>query len=114
MIVLNLFRLTYGEFELSTHPLIDNIFNNWKFPVMDKPKEKNPDLVILGERIKKFRVEKGLTLKMLAHSIHKDAQSISRVETGNLNPTYLYLLEVCKGLNIDIAVLLKDLVISDS
>jgi putative transcriptional regulator len=81
---------------------------------MDKPKERNPDLVILGERIKKIRLEKGLTLKALAHSVRKDAQSISRVEMGNLNPTYLYLLEVCKGLDIEVSVLLKDLSITDS
>jgi putative transcriptional regulator len=76
---------------------------------LKKPKEKNPELVVLGARLKKIRLEKGLTLETLAHSIRKDAQSISRVEMGNLNPTYLYLLEVCKGLQIDITELLKDL-----
>lgn len=81
---------------------------------MVDPKERNPDLVILGERIKKIRLEKGLTLKTLAHSIRKDAQSISRVEMGKLNPTYLYLLEVCKGLDMNVSELLKDLSIDDN
>ncbi|HEY9177512.1 MAG TPA: helix-turn-helix transcriptional regulator [Flavipsychrobacter sp.] len=63
----------------------------------------------LGERIKALRMEKGMTLKDLAHSIGKDPQSISRVELGLSNPTFVYLTEVCEGLGIEVSELLKDL-----
>jgi transcriptional regulator with XRE-family HTH domain len=63
-------------------------------------------LKILGKRLKLLRKQQGLTLKELAHSIGKDTQSIHRLEMGGVNPSYLYLLEICLGLKIDI----KDLV----
>jgi len=66
-------------------------------------------LRLLGKRLKTIRESKSLTLKKLGYSINKDPQSISRVEMGDINPTYLYLLEVCKGLEIDIVEALKDL-----
>lgn len=69
----------------------------------NKVQQKN--LNNLGEKLKSIRMERGLTLKDLGHLIDKDPQSISRVEMGKINPTYLYLLEVCKGLEIDISVL---------
>ena len=66
-------------------------------------------LKALGKRVKSIRKEKNLTLKQLSNSISKDAQSIHRLETGDVNPSYLYLLEVCEGLEIKIEDLLKDL-----
>jgi len=60
----------------------------------------------LGQRIKDIRAEKGLTLKEVAHRIDKDPQSIHRLEMGGVNPSYLYLLDICKGLEIDIKDLL--------
>jgi putative transcriptional regulator len=65
-------------------------------------------LKILGEKLKSIRNKKGLTLKELGYRIDKDPQSISRVEMGDINPTYLYLTEVCRGLEIDIAELFKN------
>jgi len=64
-------------------------------------------LKILGQRLKDIRNEKGLTLKELGYKIDKDPQSISRVEMGDTNPTYLYLLEVCKGLEVDLSEVIK-------
>jgi len=64
-------------------------------------------LLVLGNRLRTIRNGMGLTLKDLGYRINKDPQSISRVERGNINPTYLYLLDVCKGLEIDITELLK-------
>lgn len=56
----------------------------------------------LGERVKSLRNEKGLTLKELAYSINKDPQNISRIEMGDVNPGYLFLLALCEGLEVDI------------
>lgn len=66
-------------------------------------------LRVLGNKLKTIRKGKGLTLKQLGYLIDKDPQLISRVEMGDVNPTYLYLLEVCKGLEIDIMEIFKDL-----
>ncbi len=61
----------------------------------------------LGKRVKTLRIEKGLTLKELAYSIGKDHQSIYRLESGGVNPSYLYLLDICTGLEIDLSELLN-------
>ena len=66
-------------------------------------------LIALGERVKAIREQKGFTLEKLGELIDKERQSINRLEKGNINPSYLYLLEICKGLQIDITDLLKDL-----
>jgi transcriptional regulator with XRE-family HTH domain len=66
-------------------------------------------LFALGLRVKDIRTQKGLTQKELAHSIDKDPQSIHRLEIGAINPSFLYLLDISKGLAIDISELLKDL-----
>ena len=68
--------------------------------------DKNDDLKKLGQRIKKLRIEKGLSQAKLAVSINKDQQSIFKVESGQFNPSYVYLLELAKGLNITISELL--------
>lgn len=59
----------------------------------------------LGQRLKALRQAQGLTLREMGYRIDKDPQSISRVEMGDINPTYLYLLQVCEGLQVE----LKDL-----
>ena len=60
------------------------------------------ELKRLGARVKALREAKGLTLKELAYKINKDPQSIGRLEMGGVNPSYLYLQEVCDGLGIRI------------
>lgn len=71
---------------------------------ISKTQEKR--LKTLGEKVKAIRLERGLTLKELAFSIGKDPQSIHRLEVGGINPSFLYLIDICKGLNITIEELL--------
>ena len=70
-------------------------------------KEQKEHLKRLGLQLKKIRLLKGLTLKELGYLIDKDPQSISRVEMGDINPSYLYLMEVCKGLGVEIGEVLR-------
>lgn len=70
-------------------------------------KSQEKDLKKLGARIRAIREEKGMSLQDLAYKIDKDKQSISRVENGNVNPTYIYLRELCKGLEIELDELVK-------
>jgi putative transcriptional regulator len=62
----------------------------------------------LGAKIKALRKAKELTQAQLAHSIDKDQQSIQRLEKGGVNPSFLYLMEIAKGLQIHPSVLLAD------
>jgi putative transcriptional regulator len=64
--------------------------------------DKSEELKRLGTRIKELRNSKGLSQAKLGLLILKDQQSIHKVESGEFNPTYLYLLELCKGLEISI------------
>jgi putative transcriptional regulator len=70
---------------------------------------KEQRLKALGLKVKAIRKDKKLTLQELAYSIGKDHQSIYRLESGGINPSYLYLLEICKGLEINISDLLKEI-----
>jgi putative transcriptional regulator len=45
----------------------------------------------------------------LANSIGKDQQSIQRLEAGKINPSFYYLFEISKGLEIELDELTKDL-----
>jgi len=56
----------------------------------------------IGERIRVIRNQKGLTQKQLAHLIGKDQQSIHRLETGNINPSFIYLYEIAQGLEVSL------------
>lgn len=70
-------------------------------------KTDQQQLKALGKRVKSLREERNLSLKALAHAIGKDPQSVHRLEQGGVNPGYLYLLDICEGLEMDIAELLK-------
>jgi putative transcriptional regulator len=69
-------------------------------------KEKKILLKKLGENICKIRKAKGLTQVELASIVNKDQQSIQRLEKGNINPSFYYLTEISKGLEIDLKELL--------
>jgi transcriptional regulator with XRE-family HTH domain len=68
---------------------------------------KKVELTELGKRIKALRKAKGYSQTQLAHLVDKDQQSIQRLEAGNINPSYIYLLEIAKGLDIDLSELIK-------
>lgn len=68
---------------------------------------KNQELQKFGKKIKDIRELKGLTQAQLAHKIDKDRESIARLERGGINPTYIYLMEVCIGLEIKMEELMK-------
>lgn len=61
----------------------------------------------LGEKIKSLRTERGLTLKEMGYKVEKEPQSISRLEMGKINPSYLYLIDISKGLDVELHDLLK-------
>lgn len=68
---------------------------------------KSKELIQLGYRIRELRIAKGLSQAKLGLKILKDQQSIHKVEVGEFNPSYLYLLEIAEGLDISISELLN-------
>ncbi|MGJ1347386.1 helix-turn-helix transcriptional regulator [Sphingobacterium siyangense] len=64
--------------------------------------DKSVVLQRLGNRIRYIRKYKGITQEQLAYSINKDQQSIQRLEKGNINPSYYYLLEIAEGLGVTV------------
>ncbi len=69
--------------------------------------KKQEELTILGEQVRKARMNKGMSQTELAHTIGKDQPSLNRLERGRINPSYIYLLEVCEGLEITLIELLE-------
>ncbi len=67
--------------------------------------EKDERLVKLGNRIKEIRMLKGISQVELANRIGKDQPSLNRVEKGNINPSYIYLVEICEGIGIEMSEL---------
>lgn len=68
--------------------------------------ERTEELIKLGKRIREIRKSKGLSQAKLGVKILKDQQSIHKVETGEFNPTYMYLLEIAQGLDMTISEML--------
>lgn len=56
----------------------------------------------LGDKIRKIRLERGLSQSELANEIDKDQQSIQRLEAGKINPSFYYLCEIAEGLGVKI------------
>jgi putative transcriptional regulator len=63
-------------------------------------------LIQLGNKIKTMRIEKGFNQTEFANLIGKDQPSLNRLETGKINPGYLYLIEIARGLDLTINELL--------
>ncbi len=60
----------------------------------------------LGNKIRLLRLEKGFNQTEFANIIGKDQPSLNRLENGNVNPGYLYLLQIAKGLDLSLNELL--------
>jgi len=67
------------------------------------------ELTKLAERIKTIRLEKKISQEALAHKCDFDRTYISMLERAKRNPTYFNLLRLCKGLEISISELVKEL-----
>lgn len=54
-----------------------------------------------GEKLKKFRTEKGLSLRALATKCDIDDSKISKIENGKFNIKLSTIIELAKGLGIE-------------
>ena len=65
------------------------------------------ELIELGKIIKSKRESKGLTQLELAEKSGVDRNYIGMLERGERNPSYLSLLKIAKGLNVQVYNLIK-------
>jgi transcriptional regulator with XRE-family HTH domain len=61
----------------------------------------------LGERIRAMRKAAGLTLEAVAETSGISRAALSKIERGEMSPTYESLLKVARGLKTDIAALVS-------
>ena len=71
--------------------------------------DKDKELKKLADAIRRIRLRTGLNQTKFAHHIDKDQPSINRLERYRMNPSYIYLLEVCKGLGITLTELIQEI-----
>ena len=60
----------------------------------------------LGTRVKQFRVEQGMTQTELAEKGGLSHSALSKIESGQLSPTFQTLLRIVRGLGVDMSRLL--------
>ena len=72
--------------------------------------DKAEILKSIGKKIRKVRLEKGLTQLDLVGRMHGDIDvtNISRIEAGRTNPTIFTLYRLADALEVPILDLLKD------
>jgi len=72
-------------------------------------KKKEEKLILLGNQVKKFRQELGISQEKLAETCEFDRTYISLIERGQRNISFMNLLRLAKGLNTTPSILIKDL-----
>ncbi len=61
----------------------------------------------LGDNLRKFRLNKGLTQEMLADKAEIQRSQVTRIERGVTNPTIKTLLLIVEVLEIDLKLLFE-------
>jgi transcriptional regulator with XRE-family HTH domain len=74
--------------------------------VIKRDKKDSVFLKRLGERIKQIRKEKGIKQKDLDYSLDIEKSNMSRIESGNTNPTIILLKKIAEELNISLKELI--------
>ena len=64
-------------------------------------------MIILGDRIKKLREERGLSQKEVALNVGIDRGQYSRIETNKVEPTLSTLEKIGKAFNLDLEDIIK-------
>lgn len=69
---------------------------------------KDADLLVkLGDRIKEVRTQKNMSQNDLAMECNFEKASMSRIESGQANPTVRTLSKICVALDITMVELFK-------
>ena len=78
-------------------------------PSTPKKSPSKPNIkIVLGQQIRKLRVEAGMSQQALSEKCDIFRTYVSRVESGEANPTVTVLAAIAAGLNVDIRDLFAD------
>lgn len=66
------------------------------------------DYVSIGKRIRKNRLDRGITQEALAERVHISIPHVSRIENGSSSPSLQTLVDICNALDITIDSLMQD------
>lgn len=70
---------------------------------------EQPDVLVkMGERIKEIRLSRKMSQNDLAIECDFEKASMSRIESGQANPTIRTLHKICKALDIQMVELFTD------
>ena len=73
-----------------------------RFSADAAPAEGNDDL---GHRLKRIRIDKGWTLKEVSERTGVARSTLSKIENGQMSPTYDVLQKITRGVDLDIVEL---------
>ena len=73
-----------------------------RFSADAAPTEANDDL---GHRLKRVRIDKGWTLKEVSERTGVARSTLSKIENGQMSPTYDVLQKITRGVDLDIVEL---------
>jgi transcriptional regulator with XRE-family HTH domain len=80
-------------------------------PKQDKKIKKlyEGQLEKFGANVAKLRKEAGLTQLQLAFASNLTLSYISKIESGKMNPSLIWVISLAKALNVSVSKILKDL-----
>lgn len=68
---------------------------------------ENNDLILIGQNIKRLRLEKGLTQSQLAKRAGISVNYLQKIEKGRVNVSILVVWKIAKGLGVSVSELMK-------
>ena len=76
---------------------------------MDNNKQElNPLIFKIGQRIQKYRLQRGWTQEQLAEAINVSQKHLSRIENGYHNPRFDMVIQIANALNLPVDVFARD------
>lgn len=84
----------------------DDVFSRYFAVIINFLMDKSEYLKIIGLNIKQIRISKGISQQKLAADCNFEKSNMSRIESGNTNPTIYTLYNISVALGVDIKELL--------
>jgi transcriptional regulator with XRE-family HTH domain len=72
-------------------------------PPRRRVKPRSSDHAALGRAVEELRQEAGLTQEELADRMNTESPTVGKLERGVANPTFVSLLRVARGLDVDLS-----------
>lgn len=97
-------RKRQGEFFLGGDEKV-GLENEEKYSIMQEERTEKEEDMVVGEKIKTTRIEKGITAKELAEKAEVTPGYISQIERNLISPSLSVLMRIAEGLEIPLVSL---------